>query len=72
MWGRASTGRENEVRFTALHPYEVSGAAGPVSGPSGGPCSDRSRSYPPPGGSRGKRVNEQFGCALKPLPLYAV
>ena len=45
MWGRASTGRENEVIFTALHPYEVSGAAGPVSGPSGGPLSDRSRSY---------------------------
>ena len=45
MWGRASTGRENEVRFTALHPYEVSGAAGPVSGPSGGACLDRPRSY---------------------------
>ena len=45
MWGRASTGRENEVGFTALHPYEVSGAAGPVSGPSGGACLDRPRSY---------------------------
>jgi len=44
MWGRASTGRENEVGFTALHPYEVSGAAGPVSGPYGG----RARTAPDP------------------------
>ena len=33
MWGRTSSGRENGARFTAGHPYEVGGAAGPVPGP---------------------------------------
>ena len=54
MWGRTSTGRENEVRFTALHPYEVSGAAGPVSGPYGG----RARTAPDPIPLQGNRAGK--------------
>jgi hypothetical protein len=33
MRGRTSSGRDNGARFTAGHPYEVGGAAGPVPGP---------------------------------------
>ena len=56
MWGRASSGRQNGVRFTAVHPYEVSGAAGPVPGPSRGDperSADPTHRYLGVGGDKG-------------------
>ena len=55
MWGRTSSGRENGHRFTAGHPYEVGGAAGPVPGP---PQGERCASPNPSKGHRFTRVGK--------------